>query len=69
VQTAILKNAFYRVGQGAMGVSLWNKGGSGMKMFGNHSYRVCRAPMASTIEEILCGMKATEVLLDKASEV
>jgi hypothetical protein len=25
VQTAVLKNDFYRVGQGALGVSLWNQ--------------------------------------------
>jgi hypothetical protein len=36
VQTAILTNAFYRVGQGALGMSLWNQGGGGMKMFANH---------------------------------
>jgi hypothetical protein len=33
---AVLKNAFYRVGEGALGMSLWNQGCSGPKMFGNH---------------------------------
>jgi hypothetical protein len=27
MQTAILKNAFYRVGQGALGMNLWNQWG------------------------------------------
>jgi hypothetical protein len=31
VQTAILKNAFYRVGQEALGMSLRNQGGGGPK--------------------------------------
>jgi hypothetical protein len=34
VQTAVLKNAFYRVGQGALGMSLWMQGGSDQKKFG-----------------------------------
>jgi hypothetical protein len=36
VQTAILKNAFCRVGQETLGMSLWNQGGSGPKKFRNH---------------------------------
>jgi hypothetical protein len=36
LQSAILRNAFYMVGQGALGLSLWNQGGSGLKKFGNH---------------------------------
>jgi hypothetical protein len=27
---------FYKVGEGALGMSLWNQGGSGLKKFGNH---------------------------------
>jgi hypothetical protein len=40
LQTDILKNAFYGVGQGSLGMSLWNKGGGGPKKFGNHSFRM-----------------------------
>jgi hypothetical protein len=36
VQTAILKNAFYKVGERALGMSLWNHGEGSPKKFGNH---------------------------------
>jgi hypothetical protein len=36
VQTAVVKNAFYRVGQGALWMSLWNHGGGCPKKFRNH---------------------------------
>jgi hypothetical protein len=35
VQTAILKNNLYSVGQGALGMSVWNQVGGGPKKFGN----------------------------------
>jgi hypothetical protein len=46
VQTAVLHNAFYKVTQRALGMSLWKHGGSGHETFGNHSskhhpYRRC----------------------------
>jgi hypothetical protein len=33
-KTDIVKNALYWVGQGALGLSLWNQGNSGPKHFG-----------------------------------
>jgi hypothetical protein len=40
VQTAVLKNALYRVEQGALEMSLWNQVGGGPEKFGNHWFRV-----------------------------
>jgi hypothetical protein len=34
VQTAILKNIFYSVGQGALHMGLWNQGGGGPEGLG-----------------------------------
>jgi hypothetical protein len=34
VQTAILKKAFYTVGKGALGMSLWDQGGGAPKILG-----------------------------------
>jgi hypothetical protein len=33
MQTVVLKNAFYRAGQGALGMSLWNRGAVTRKSF------------------------------------
>jgi hypothetical protein len=64
VQTAILKNAFYRVGQGALGMSLWNQGGGGPKTFGNHWSK------SSTVAIIFCsGIFLSVVENDVASNL
>jgi hypothetical protein len=55
VQTAILKNAFYRVGQGALGMGLWNQGGGGPKKFGNHWFKLFHDPSYVSFNEEYSG--------------
>jgi hypothetical protein len=50
-QTAVLKNAYYRVGQGTLGMRLWNQGGGGPKKFANHCSKLL-------ISFVSCGVKS-----------
>jgi hypothetical protein len=49
MQTAIRKNAFYRVEQGALGMSLWNQRGGGPEKFGNHCTNLSQVKVKVTL--------------------
>jgi hypothetical protein len=54
VQTAVQENSFCKVGQGALGMSLWNQGDGGTKKFGNHW---CRGLLRQAVGVLRQGIK------------